>query len=158
MNQRQRDLFLWIWSRRRTRGRLNIALIGAGIGALGGLGFTLLFFWLPTLAGQSIGTLDTSEMAPFLAAIADRLGPQGFVALAATLAFGGMGLFMADRVYSLNERQYQALLDAGASIPATKPMLTVADRAPMFAVLAVFAAIAIFLIVMLVWELQRGNL
>ena len=36
MNERQRDLFLYVWSQRRQRGQMNVSLMGAGLGALGG--------------------------------------------------------------------------------------------------------------------------
>jgi hypothetical protein len=41
VNERQRDLFLYQWSRRRAPGAARIALRGAVIGAFGGLAFAV---------------------------------------------------------------------------------------------------------------------
>ncbi|MBI1187172.1 MAG: hypothetical protein GC206_07560 [Alphaproteobacteria bacterium] len=158
MNERQRDLFLWLWSRRRARGRMGAAIVGALIGLAGGLVFTVLFFGLPEMAGQSVGELNTDEMSPFTIAIANQLGPRGFVLLLAGGLFGLLGAGLAWRVYGMQEGQYQALLAQGARVPAARPHLRFSDRAPLFAVFAVVAAIAIFLIVMLVIEFGRGGL
>jgi hypothetical protein len=42
MNERQRDLFLFLWSKRRTPGLRTVGLRGLGIGALGGILFGLM--------------------------------------------------------------------------------------------------------------------
>jgi hypothetical protein len=42
VNERQRDLFLYPWSRRRAPGRGRILLRGAVVGALGGIAFAMI--------------------------------------------------------------------------------------------------------------------
>lgn len=65
MNARQRDLFLWVWSRRRTPGRAAIGLRGLIIGVLGGVLFTFIMspgapVGTPAydIAGQLFGALS----------------------------------------------------------------------------------------------------
>lgn len=158
MNERQRDFFLYEWDRRRRRGRIAIALMGGAIGAAGGLAFTLLMFGIPAMAGQSLGEIDTSDMAPFLGALARLLGPVGFMLALAVPAFAVLGLAAADRIFSLQERQYHHFLAQGARVPETRPAWTMRDRLPLLIVLGVGAAIAVFLIFMVFWELNRGTL
>lgn len=50
MNERQRDLFLYVWSRRRAPGQMAVSLRGAIIGALGGVVFALIL--LPDIGGD----------------------------------------------------------------------------------------------------------
>jgi hypothetical protein len=146
MNERQRDLFLWLWRRRRARGQMGAAIAGGLIGFAGGLLFTVLFFALPEMAGQTAGALNTSGMAPFEAALANRLGARGFVLLLAGGLFALMGFALAWRVFGMQEAQYQRLLAQGAVVPAEKPALALRDRGPMIAVIVAFAVIAIFIL------------
>ena len=124
MNERQRDLFLWLWSRRRTPGRLGIALRGAAIGAAGGLLFTLI-------------------MAP---------PADDFIRMLmmAVPAFGFLGLLGADRVFNAQEGMYQSMLETGAQVPAQKPEMKLADRGPMLAVIIAAAVIAGFIVLLIV--------
>ena len=122
MNQRQRDLFLYVWSKRRAPGRGAIALRGLIIGAIGGLVFTI--------------------------ALASAAGFENFIKilLPAVGAFGAIGFFGANRVYTIQEHQYQSILATGAQIPAEKPVMQMADRGPAIAVSIVAVIIAGFII------------
>lgn len=124
MNERQRDLFLWVWSRRRTPGRLGMALRGAAIGAAGGVLFSLI---MAPPAGDFLRML-----------------------LMAIPAFGFIGLVGADRVFVSQERTYQSMLDAGAHVPPQKPAMQMADRGPAIAVGIAAAIIAGFIVVLMV--------
>jgi len=72
-------------------------------------------------------------------------------------AFAIIGLLGANRVYSANERMYQSMLQAGASVPAQKPTMQVLDRWPAVVVGIVVAIIAGF-ILYLFWASSTGNL
>lgn len=141
MNERQRDLFLWLWSRRRKPGRANIALRGAGIGALGGVLFAIL---LSPGAPPNIPAYDT--------------GGQLFGALFNNLrllavsvpAFGFIGWLGADRVFVAQETMYQSMLSSGAQAPTEKPVMQPGDRGPALAVGIAAALIATFIIVLFV--------
>ncbi len=123
MNERQRDLFLYVWSRRRTPGQNAIALRGALIGAAGGLLFTLLMFGGGAV---SVGNTWPSLMHAL---------SEGFRMLVlAVPAFGAIGYFGANRVYASQEAMYQAMLQSGAQVPAQKPVMQGADRWPAIAV------------------------
>lgn len=152
MNEKQRDLFLWVWSRRRARGRLNAAIAGGLIGAFGGVLFTAIFFWLPTLQGETAGTLNTSSMPPFLAGVANSMKPNEFVLLLAALGFAAMGFVLAYSVYAAQEAQFQTLLAQGAKVPEAKPQLTAADRGPLLAVIATIVLIAGFIAFLIIQE------
>lgn len=124
MNERQRDLFLWVWSRRRQPGRAAIGLRGALIGAAGGLAFGLILFPpgadLLKLFGMSIG------------------------------AFGFIGWMGADRVFALQEAQYRAILATGAQVPAEKPVMQPGDRGPAIAVAVVAVLIVGFILTLVI--------
>ena len=56
MNERQRDLFLWLWARRRARGAAVVGLRGALVGAAGGVlfsGILLSGMGAPAAAGYT---------------------------------------------------------------------------------------------------------
>lgn len=124
MNERQRDLFLWAWSRRRKPGRLGVALRGAAIGAAGGMLFTLV-------------------LAPPAGDVLRMLGM-------AVPAFGLIGLLGADRVFVSQESTYQSLLRAGAQIPQRKPDMQITDRGPAIAVGIAVAIIAGFIVTLMI--------
>ena len=122
MNERQRDLFLYVWSKRRGPGRGAIALRGLIIGAIGGLVFT---FALASAAG----------FETFLKILLPAVG-----------AFGGMGFIGANRIYALQEQQYQSILATGAQVPSEKPVMQPGDRGPAIAVAIAVAVIAGFIV------------
>lgn len=124
MNERQRDLFLFLWSQRRKPGRGAIGLRGAIIGALGGVLFALI------MAPAGNDFLHMLSMA--------------------IPAFGFIGWVGADRVFANQERMYHAMLEQGAQIPAQKPVMQMKDRGPAIAVGVAAAIIAGFIIVLIV--------
>ena len=112
MNEHQQAAFLRSWSRRRALGRTRIALIGAGVGALGGLAFaTIMLLAMNANGGAS---LNEDAMSPWMMALAKTLGPAPFLFAISIVPFAALGAFMADRVWVMQERQYQSLLAAGA--------------------------------------------
>ncbi|MGQ0801981.1 MAG: hypothetical protein ACT4NL_17935 [Pseudomarimonas sp.] len=123
MNERQRDMFLWQWSRRRRPGRFMFAIRGAVIGALGGVLFAwLMFFGMDEGANRST------------AAVLSMLQSGLLMVLAAIPAFAMLGLTAALRVYSGQEAIYQQLLLAGHPLPSQAPSLQAGDRGPAIAV------------------------
>lgn len=134
MNERQRDLFLYLWSRRRAPGATAVALRGAGIGALGGIVFGLLL----------------SPGAPPGVAAYDILG-QAMAGLRiyalAVPAFALLGFLGARRVYASQEAMYEAMLASGARVPEAKPAMQAGDRGPAIAVGIAVAVIAGFIAV-----------
>jgi hypothetical protein len=122
VNERQRDLFLYVWSKRRAPGRGAIALRGLIIGAIGGLVFTI--------------------------ALASAAGLENFlkILLPAVGAFGAIGFFGANRVYAIQEHQYQSLLASGAQVPTEKPVMRPGDRGPAIAVAIVAAVLVGFIV------------
>lgn len=110
MNERQRDLFLYVWSKRRAAGQMAIGMRGLVIGAIGGLVFTI--------------------------ALAGAAGFENFIKilLPALGAFAGIGFVGANRVYASQENQYQAILATGAQVPTQKPVMQLGDRGPAIAV------------------------
>lgn len=141
MNDRQRDLFLYVWSERRKPGQAAIALRGALIGALGGLLFT--FIMLGEIGADRGSYTGVSAIIPFI----ERGGAMLAMAVG---AFGFIGFVLANRVFTQQEQMYQAILATGAQIPAQKPVMQGADRWPAVAVGVAFAIIAIFIIVLFV--------
>lgn len=141
MNERQRDLFLWVWSRRRQAGRAAIGLRGALIGAAGGLLFTLI---LAPGAPADIPTYN--QWGRLFGALGEHLRMLAM----AVPAFGFIGWVGADRVFALQERQYQAILATGAQIPAQKPEMQPGDRGPAIAVGIAVAVIVGFIVVLFV--------
>jgi len=135
MNERQRDLFLYEWSKRRAAGQGGVALRGALIGAAGGLLFTVLM-----LGAGAISFGNTS------AQLMSGLGNVVKMLVLAVPAFGAIGYFGANRVYASQESMYQAMLQSGARVPAQKPVMQGADRWPAIAVGVTFVVIAGFII------------
>ena len=138
MNERQRDMFLWKWSRSRRPGRTAIAIRGAVIGALGGVVFAVIM-----LSGMGNGGNRSTEAV--LAGL-----QQGWLMLGLSIpAFGGMGFVSAYRVFSSQEAMYQSLLCAGARVPDQKPVLGARDRGPAIAV--AIAVVVIVAFIVFVW-------
>ncbi|MBL0042055.1 MAG: hypothetical protein IPP28_13645 [Xanthomonadales bacterium] len=136
MNERQRDLFLWQWSRRRMPGAAAIALRGALIGAVGGVVFALML-------GSGFRA-DNGSVASVLA-----LFQQGAAVLVlAVPAFAWIGYLGASRVFAANEAMYQAMLSAGARVPAQPPQLQAGDRGPAIAVAITVVLIVAFIVVL----------
>jgi hypothetical protein len=137
VNERQRDLFLYIWSKRRAPGQAAIGLRGAIIGALGGVLFTLLM----------IGDIGAGARGSYtgLSAILPLIERGGMLLLLSVGAFGFIGFVGANRVFAAQEAQYQALLRAGAAIPAEKPAMQPGDRGPAIAVGIAVAVIVGFI-------------
>ena len=137
MNERQRDLFLWVWSRRRAPGQQAIALRGAAIGALGGLAFALIM----------LGDIDTSRAGyTGLSAILPLIERGGMLLVLSIAAFAGIGFVLANRVFASQEAMYQAMLASGARVPDQKPAMQPADRWPAVAVGITVAVIAGFIL------------
>jgi len=146
MNERQRDLFLYLWSRRRTPGRTRILLRGAIVGGLGGVSFALILAY---------GGAHTSGVAAH-----DTAGQIRSVLHLLALsvpAFGGIGLAGAHRVWRSQEAMYQALLATGARVPDRKPEITIRDRGPAIAV-AITVVVLAGLIAALFWAASTGRL
>lgn len=137
MNERQRDLFLYIWSRRRTPGLAAVSLRGLIIGALGGLLFTLIM----------IGDIGAGARGSYtgISAIIPFIERGGTLLVLSVGAFAGIGFFLANRVFASQEAMYQNMLAMGASVPAEKPVMQGADRWPAVAVGIAFAVIAGFI-------------
>lgn len=138
MNERQRDLFLWQWSRRRAPGRTAIALRGGLIGAAGGVVFALV------LTGSL--RADNGSVASVLAVL-----KQGAVVLLISMpAFAWIGYLGARRVFVANEAMYQAILRSGARVPEARPQLLASDRGPAIAVAVAMLVIVGFIITLFV--------
>ena len=138
MNERQRDMFLWKWSRSRRPGRTAVAIRGAVIGALGGVVFTVIML-------SGIGGGGNRSTASFLSSL-----QQGGLMLGLSIpAFAAMGFVSAYRVFSSQEAMYQSLLRAGARVPDQKPVLVAGDRGPAIAV--AIAVVVIVAFIVFVW-------
>ncbi len=129
MNERQRDLFLWQWSRRRRIGQTGAVIRGLLIGAAAGLVFAVVM-------GLGLGEGDNRSTAAVLDAL------RGWVLMLglAVPAFAGLMAGIAGRVYASHEALYQDLLRRGARVPETRPRLQAGDRGPQ---IAVYVAVAI---------------
>jgi len=141
MNPRQRDLFLWVWSRRRKPGRAAIGLRGLIIGVLGGVLFTLI---MSPGAPASVPAYDA--WGRMFGAVSEHWR----MLLLAVPAFGFIGWMGADRIFVQQERMYQALLKQGAKPPEQKPVMQMSDRGPAIAVGIAFVVIAGFIITLIV--------
>lgn len=149
MNERQRDLFLWTWSRRRAPGPRRVALRGAVIGAIGGLAFSVIM--LTSMgAPASSGYTGLSAIIPLL----ERAGLMLGLAVPAFAAIGWVG---ANRIYAANEHMFQSLLQAGAHVPEHKPTMQRLDHWPAVMVGIAVAIIAGF-ILYLFWASSTGRL
>ena len=146
MNERQRDLFLYQWSRRRAPGATRVALRGAVIGALGGLAFAVILLQ----DGAQTPGVHAYDTAGQIGSALKLLGLS-------VPAFALLGFTGARRVWSSNESMYRAMVESGARVPDTKPALTLADRGPLLAVALTVAVIAGF-IAYLFWAASPGNL
>ena len=137
MNERQRDLFLYVWSRRRTPGQAAVALRGAIIGAIGGLVFALIM----------VGDVGAGARGSYtgISAILPLIERGGTLLVLSVGAFAGIGFVLANRVFASQEAMYQRMLESGASVPAQKPVMQGADRWPAVAVGIAFAVIAGFI-------------
>jgi len=141
MNERQRDLFLYLWSRRRKPGQTAISLRGAGFGALGGLAFALLM--LGEVGADRGHHTGISVIIPLI--------ERGGMLLALSIpAFALLGFVLANRVFAAQEAMYQSILATGARAPAEKPVMQAGDRGPAIAVGIAVAVIAAFIIVLFV--------
>ncbi|MES1203062.1 MAG: hypothetical protein ABUS57_16625 [Pseudomonadota bacterium] len=143
MSEKQNQLFMYVWSRRRARGRLTVAAMGAGIGALGGLLFTSIMFWG---SGGSSMSVNEDAVSPMESAIGHAIGPAGLMLVLAVPAFAALGAGLAWRVFGSQEAIYQSLLAQGVEPPATKPVLNGRDRWPQYAVIATVVIIAVFIL------------
>jgi hypothetical protein len=156
MKEHEQAAFLWQWTERRRIGKRGALLFGLGIGALGGLLFAVLMLYAMTANG---GTFEVSDdVAPFFRWLADLLGPTGFLFVVAIPPFALLGAFLANRVWGMLDSRYVALIDAGVRIPDTKPRWSLKDRAPALAVLGGFILLALWLLGMLFWEIERSGL
>ena len=135
MNERQRDLFLWLWSRRRAPGRTAIALRGAAIGAAGGLVFALIMM-------QGGATTPGVHAWDF----AGQIGSALKLLVLSVPAFAFIGWLGADRIWVAQENMYQSMLAAGARVPEQKPVMQPGDRGPALAVAIAVAVIAGFIL------------
>lgn len=122
-------------------GAAAIALRGALIGAAGGVLFALML--------GSAFRADNGSVAAVLA-----LFQQGAAVLVLSVpAFAWIGYLGASRVFAANEAMYQAMLGAGARVPAEKPQLRTGDRGPAIAVAVAVLMIVAFIV--FVW-IQYG--
>lgn len=124
MNVRQRDLFLWQWAQRRRVGLRTVALRGTLIGAAGGLAFA----WI--LGSDFSSGTGARDVAWALAA--SKQWAQ--LLLMSVASFAGIGYALTTRVFRAHEFMFQQMLQSGAVVPATPPVLTLADRGPAIAV------------------------
>jgi|GEM_PF-2150757 len=157
MSEREQDFFLWNWTRRRSRGLSRTLLIGAGVGAIGGLVFALLMLYGMTASGGSF-YVDEEEAGPILGAIARALGPTGFLFFLSIPAFAGLGAFLSHFVWGRMERRYHFLIEHGARMPADRPVMTRKERTVKWAVIGGFALLCLFLLGMLIREINHGTL
>lgn len=149
MNERQRDLFLWTWSRRRAPGPRRVALRGAVIGAIGGLMFSVIML-------ASMGA-PASNGYTGLSAIIPLLERAGLMLSLAVPAFAAIGWVGANRIYAANEHMFQSLLRAGADVPEDKPAMQRLDHWPAVMV-GIAVAIIAGLILYLFWASSTGRL
>ncbi|MDP2323048.1 MAG: hypothetical protein Q8N51_03355, partial [Gammaproteobacteria bacterium] len=127
MNDRQRDLFLWQWSQRRKRGLGRVTLLGALVGAIGGLVFALAMMDMPDVGTRhglsSLLTLIERSVQWLVLSIPP---------------FTVIGMAGAYRTFSRQELMYELLLKGGARVPEQKPILLPGDRWPLYVVIATF--------------------
>jgi len=157
MNERQQNAFLWSWNQRRKRGQGHSILFGAGIGAIGGLLFALLMLYAMTANGGGF-RVDEEEAGPILGAIARLLGPTGFLFFLSIPAFAGLGALLSSRVWGMMEHRYHNLINAGFQLPTTPVKLTLKEQRGGLIVLGALVLLALFVLVMVIWEINRGAL
>jgi len=124
MNDRQRDLFLWQWSRRRRIGQGGAVLRGLLLGAVGGLAFAIFM-------GLMMGGSDNRSTAAVLEAFRQWV----LLLWLSVPAFAGLMAAIAGRLFASHEAMYQGLLRTGAQVPEVKPVLQAGDRGPQIAVM-----------------------
>ncbi len=137
MNDRQRDRFLWQWSRRRRIGQRGVAWRALLVGALGGLVFAFVL-------GSTMSEDGNRSTAWLLQALQRWI----LLGLLAVPAFAGLAAAVAARVFASHEAMYQDMLRRGASVPERAPEMQPGDRWPAIMV-GVAVAILIGLVVAL---------
>lgn len=141
MNDRQRDQFLWLWSKRRAPGRRAIAWRGALVGAIGGVVFALVM----------LGVVDQpTGSRRGLSSLLDVLNTAAMLFAASVPSFTLIGYLGTLRVFNHQELMFEMLLAQGARVPEQAPVLTLADRWPVivvgvFVILLVAAIVALFI-------------
>lgn len=148
---------MWGWTRKRTQSRAKVLWRGAIIGAVGGLLFATLLLYAMTRGGASFGVSEDAT-GPILGAIANVLGPTGFLFFLSVPAFAGLGAWLAGRVWEMMERRYQLLLQAGERVPLDEPILSANDRLAKWAIIAGFALLCLFMLGVLIWQINHGTL
>jgi hypothetical protein len=128
---------------------MQVSLRGAAIGALGGLVFVIIML-------SAMGAPDPKGYTG-LSAIIPLLERSWLMLSLAVPAFGFIGFLGANRVFALNERMYQSLLQSGARVPEQKPEMQAGDRWPAIMV-GIAAAIIAGFILYLYWASSTGNL
>ena len=153
MTPKQAQNFLYEWGKRREGGLGKVLLLGAGIGAAGGLLFGVLFW-----AASPNLSLNEDEIAPLLLVYARAVGPTVFLFTLALPAFAGLGAFLAFYAWRMMEGRYHGLIDAGVRPASQKPVYTLKDRMPGLIVVGVAVLVIIGLIYGLWYEINRGSL
>lgn len=139
MNPRQRDLFLWQWSRRRQVGLVKVSFRGAAIGAAGGVLFALIL-------GSGFGGSGARDVAWLLQSLRDF----GWLLLLSIPSFAWIGYRGATQVFVGHEKIYQSLLAQGAVVPTQPPTVGWSDRGPAIAVGITVVALVAFIVVLFV--------
>ena len=153
MSERQAQNFLYEWGKRREGGIGKVVLLGAGIGAIGGL-----FFWAMMWALAPNLSISEAELPPFLVLLARAIGPVAFLFVMAVGMFGGLGAFISFTVWRKMEAQYHQLLAAGARPATEKPVFTLKDRMPGLIVIGIAVLVMIGLLFGAWWEINRGSM
>jgi hypothetical protein len=137
MNERQRDLFLYLWSQRRRPGRTAIVMRGLFVGALGGVLFALI---LNPGAPPGVAPYD----------FIGRIMPKLQVLALSVPAFAAIGWVGANRAWNAQEGMYVRLIDAGVAVPQRKPAMQLADRWPAIMAGATVVLIGGFILTLIV--------
>ncbi|MEO8297799.1 MAG: hypothetical protein ABI574_08315 [Burkholderiales bacterium] len=148
MTPRQRDQFLWTWSRRRAPGPGRAARRGACIGAVCGV--------------VIYGAMFDVIMAPVagrtgLSTLLNLFDDSSLALLMLVPGLAAVGWLKARSVFNWQEAMFQRLLSQGATVPTAPPTLQFADRLPLLAVIATGVILA-GLILGLVWAYTTGRL
>jgi len=140
MNERQAQLQLYQWGKRRKLGRMNATVRGAIVGAIGGLLFPVLMF-----AFSGGATIEYRDM-PTEWRWTGAYGTFFVMAAMAVPAFAALGALVAWRVWGSQEAIYQSLLAQGYKEPAEPPVLTNAEKWPQYAVFGALGLIVLFIL------------